>query len=124
MPPPYPDPQSFTNNKAVVAATIASDQAKSASIPIRGMDVVGIYIPAGLAGSVTALTFEVSDDDTTFVQAKNPDNTAITHTLNNTAGYQKLSSIMDLAGANFVKLVVNNAPSADAAFKLALKGLK
>ena len=29
MPPPYPDPQSFTNNKAVVAATIASGQTKS-----------------------------------------------------------------------------------------------
>jgi len=120
----YPEPQSFTNNKAVVAATIASGQTKSASIPIYGMDVMGIYIPGSLAVGVTSLTFEVSDDNATFVQARNPDNTAITHTLNTTAGYQKLSSIMDLAGANFVKLVANSAPSADAAFKLALKGLK
>jgi hypothetical protein len=124
MPPPYPDPQSFTNNKAVVAATIASGATKSASIPIYGMDVMGIYIPASLAVGVTSMTFEVSDDGTTFVQARNPDNTAITHTLNTTAGYQKLSSIMDLAEANFMKIVVNNAPSADAAFKVALKGLK
>ena len=36
----------------------------------------------------------------------------------------RLASILDLAGAKFVKLVVNSAPSADAAFKLALKGLK
>jgi hypothetical protein len=120
----YPEPQSFTNNSAVVAATIANGATKSAAIPLYGMDVVGIYIPAGMAAGVTALTFEVSDDNSTFVQAKNPDNTAITHTLNTTAGYQKLSGIMDLAGVNFIKLVVNSAPDADAAFKVALKGLK
>jgi hypothetical protein len=120
----YPEPQSFTNNKAVVAATIASGATKSAAISLYGMDVVGIYIPARLAVGVTSLTFEVSDDGTTFVQARNSANAAITHTLNTTAGYQRLSSIMDLAGANFIKLVVNSAPSADAAFKVALKGLK
>jgi hypothetical protein len=124
MPAPYPDPQSFTNNKSIQAATIANGATKSASIPVYGMDVVGIYVPASLAAGVTSMTFEVSDDGSTFVQARNPDNTAITHTLNTTAGYQKLSSVMDLAGANFIKLVVNSAPSADAAFKVALKGLK
>jgi hypothetical protein len=45
----YPEPQSFTNNKAVVPATIANGATKSASIPIYGMDVMGIYIPSGLA---------------------------------------------------------------------------
>jgi hypothetical protein len=122
--PAYPEPQSFPNNKAILPATIASGQTKSAGIPVHGMDVVGVYVPAGLAVGVTALTFEVSDDDATYVQARNASNAAISHTLNTTAGYQRLASILDLAGAKFVKLVVNNAPSADAAFKLALKGLQ
>ena len=103
--------------------TAQADLSRTPGRPVTLNVALGLAL-LGLAGSVTSLTFEVSDDDATFVQARNPDNTAITHTLNTTAGYQKLSSIMDLAGAKFVKLVVNNAPSADAAFKLALKGLK
>lgn len=57
-------------------ATIADNAQTSDAIKFKGMAGGGFRLPAGFVG--TAMTFEVSDDNDTFVELEGSDGNAVT----------------------------------------------
>jgi hypothetical protein len=93
----------------VGSTTIASGQTKSSSINVGNGTIAKINIPAAFTG--TAMTFEGSFDDTTFVPIQDGAGAAISKTVSASIGV-KLDAA-DLWGYPYIKFVSGSAEGAE-----------
>lgn len=96
--------------RSVLTGTIASSGTKTGSIAIGPNTVMAVQTPASMTG--TELTFEISNDDTTFVPLRDSAGAAIAVTVDTTAAAYALNA-NDFAGFNYIKVVSGSAEGAD-----------
>lgn len=105
--------------------TIASGASLSASIPLQGRTLAGVYFPSWTAA---VLTFQASHDGTTWYDVRNEDGTEYTLTAAANS-YIGCSNAVPLFGAQFLKVrsgtassVVNQGADRDLILMLAAIG--
>lgn len=106
-----PQTQIIETQTAVVAASGTTSDA----IDVWGCRVVNLSVPASLTS--TALTFQVSDDDVTYYQVRNSDNTAYTITVSSSAASYELP-VNRFAGYRYLKVVCGSAEASQRTFKI------
>lgn len=97
--------------------TIESSGTKSTSVDLRGMTLCGFYLPASFTG--TAITFEASADNSTYLPVQDGDGAAISKTVAQ-GQYIKLDPA-DFAGIQFIKLVSGSTEGAERTITLAIR---
>lgn len=92
-----------------ISAIIASSGTVSNSIDTSGTSIVGYILPSSFTG--TSITFQVSNDNDTFVELKDTNGNDITHIVaQNTA---VAISPLDFAGWRYVKFVSGSTEGAE-----------
>jgi hypothetical protein len=110
-------PVAITRRIAQVTGTILNGATVSDPVDCRGLDLIGIEIPATITG--TQFTFQVSIDGSVYQALYDIDNNAITMTVTASRTYVAFAEIM---GWNYLKIVAVTTQAADAAFKFQLRG--
>lgn len=106
-------------NLVFAAAAIASGQTVSAAIPVNGLALVGIQLPAAFTG--TALTFQGSLDGVLFQPIfVTTSGTALSYTV--AQGHYVAIDPAPFQGLKALKLVSGTSEGAARALTLALKG--
>lgn len=92
-----------------LTAVIPASGTTSAAVDTHGTSIVGYILPATFTG--TAITFEVSNDNSSFYSLYNTDGTEISHTVaqNTAVGISPL----DFAGWRFIKFVSGSTEAAE-----------
>lgn len=104
----------------ISSGSIVSGQTVSAAIPVNGLALVGIQLPAAFTS--TTLTFQISLDGTTYQPVYvTTTGTALSYTVAQ-AHYVAIDPV-PFYGARFIKLVSGSAEGATRTLALALKGL-
>lgn len=98
-----------------ITTTIAASATVSATIDMRGMRLAGLIIPASMTS--TALTFNVSNDGSTFVPLKDTTNAAISITIDSSAAAYPLVP-MDFIGWRYLQVVAGSAEASDRTISL------
>jgi hypothetical protein len=80
--------------------TIASSGTTSGAIDLQGLGLVGIIMPAAFTG--TTISFQLSNDNTTFYDVYNTDNVQLKVTV--TQGRAYLLTPGDLIGVRYLKI--------------------
>ena len=101
------------------SVTVSSGQQLSESVSTDGMLLAGIICPATLTG--TALTFDFSLDNTTFVDVVETNGTAVSYTV--TAGdvVRVDPSGWAFASTGFLRVVSDSSEAADRTINLIFK---
>lgn len=92
-------------------ATISSSGTKTGAIDLGGCQLTGFQLPASFTG--TAITFEVSPDNSTFQALYDKNNAAISFTVTQGRTYALGDLIQSLAGYRYMKLVSGSTEGAD-----------
>lgn len=99
------------------SAVIAASGTKTAAVDLRGMTLVGFYLPATFTG--TAVTFEASADNSTFISVRDGAGNALSKTVAQNQ-FIPLDPALFL-GIQYLKLVSGSTEGAERTIKLALR---
>ncbi len=107
--------QTFRNE----SVTIANGATTSGVIDLDGLGLVGMIMPAAFTG--TTVTFQISDDNVTFYDLYNTNNTALSATV--TQGRAYLFVPGDFVGVRFLKVKSGSTEGGARVIKLVTRAL-
>ena len=101
--------------------TIASSETDSTAIDCGGMVFTGFILPATFTG--TAVTFKVSDDNSTFYALKGSDGNDISYTVAQGNAYAVENAVL-FAGWRWIKIISGSSEGAERTIKVSLRGMQ
>jgi hypothetical protein len=99
--------------------TISSSGTVSSAVDVENLSVVGIIMPATFTG--TTITFQVSDDNSTFQALYNANNTAVSMSVTQGRSYGLVPG--DFAAWRYIKVVSSSTEGTARVIKLMTREL-